>query len=375
MKILFIVSQFFQFMVANNLKLTEFNDCNADLIMYNTSNNVKSVSNNISKADIFDNVYFVDDIMIPKPKKYMTHKQRLLKKYKYLLSLYFPKKVLPKEIANLDFHYDVVMFFDPSVLNDCVFNVVLMANPNVVCYRFEEGFGSYTKEFGESIKTRLKIESFLRKFGKTQTVYNYIKKYYFFAPEFVLFKANYEFARIPMFFRDFSKLKNLLNLSFDYDLLEDRYDEKFIFFEDGSTYAYGGNEDKELLKIIVDTVGKENVFVKLHPRSTVNRFEDMGVKTNKNTSIPWEVILFNKKFDGKVLITTASSSAFSTRIYFGDNVKIIFLYDCMKNKLKEVRYSKFNDYMNLFIQKYGVDTIFVPNNKDQLIDVLNKVKN
>lgn len=80
----------------------------------------------------------------------------------------------------------------------------------------------------------------------------------------------------------------------------------------------------------------------------------------------------NKNFDGKVFITTASASALSSCLYFGDNTKIIMLYGCMKNKPKMIN-ENFYKYIDKFIKKYGNKTLLIPKDKEELERILDEL--
>ena len=202
-----------------------------------------------------------------------------------------------------------------------------------------------------------------------------LKNSIFFEPGFVMFNPPYEIVQMAKISRKNETLKNILNCVFDYSNIQDSYEEKFIAFEDGGSYFNGeGNdsEDVQLIKIISEKVGKGNLLVKTHPRCKINRFSPYGIKPNKTTSIPWEVIQMNKNFDGKVFITTASASALSSCLYFGDNTKIIMLYGCMKNKPKMIN-ENFYKYIDKFIKKYGNKTLLIPKDKEELERILDEL--
>lgn len=374
MRMLFVVDSFFQFIVATNLKLTEFKNDRVDVIIYDTTNNAEVVYENAKKFGIFENCYFAQTPMLFCGKRF-TKTQKLRKYIRYTESLCFPKLSLSHVIKYGDFKYDILLFNSYGAMTDCIFNVILKENPMAVCYRYEEGFGSYFNEFNnQKSAMRIKIESVIRGLFGNVNIENYIERFYFFEPDFVMFNPRYKIVKMPKISRENEALKDILNRVFDYTSMKDNYAEKFIVFEDGGTYFGGGSEDLDLIKIIVETVGKENVFVKTHPRSKENRFAPLGIKTNETTSIPWEVIQMNNRFDGKVFVTTASASALSSCIYFGDDAKIIMLYGCMNDKPKMVN-ANFHKYIEKFKEKYGNETLLVPKTREELVDILEHLKN
>ena len=376
MRMLFVVDSFFQFIVATNMKLTLFQNDSVDVIIYNTTNNAETVYKNAKKFDIFDNCYLANSPMLYCGKRF-TKMQKLQKYLRYVESLCFPKRSLKCVFKDKkDYNYDVLLFNSYGAMTDCIFNVILKYNSNAVCYRYEEGFGSYFKEFNnQKSKKRMLIEKNIRKIFGNEVINRYIKKFYFFEPGFVMFNPPYEIVQMAKISRKNETLKNILNCVFDYSNIQDSYEEKFIAFEDGGSYFNGeGNdsEDVQLIKIISEKVGKGNLLVKTHPRCKINRFSPYGIKTNKTTSIPWEVIQMNKNFDGKVFITTASASALSSCLYFGDNTKIIMLYGCVKNKPKMIN-ENFYKYIDKFIKKYGNKTLLIPKDKEELERILDEL--
>jgi len=121
------------------------------------------------------------------------------------------------------------------------------------------------------------------------------------------------------------ELVNLYNEVFKYDPSVDSYEEPIIFFEE-SYYADGYDvNDVEMVDKIADIVGKENLFIKTHPRNPENRFKKLGYKTNKNTSIPWEVICMNIDLSNKTLVTIASVAAIVPATMLGKKYKGILL--------------------------------------------------
>ena len=54
-----------------------------------------------------------------------------------------------------------------------------------------------------------------------------------------------------------------------------------------------GNEDYEIFKKIVEKYSKLKFAVKLHPRTVNNRFSDL-MPVLENSTVPWELILWNR---------------------------------------------------------------------------------
>ena len=122
----------------------------------------------------------------------------------------------------------------------------------------------------------------------------------------------------------------LCNCIYDYLNVQsspDKYDERFIFFEE--SFACEGNpiNDLQLLQQISDIVGKNNIVVKTHPRSTEERFKKNGFKTNTNTVVPWEIVALNlTNIEEKIFIGVCSGSMFNPKLIFDLNVNVVSLH-------------------------------------------------
>ena len=123
----------------------------------------------------------------------------------------------------------------------------------------------------------------------------------------------------------------LLNAIFSYDRLPDRYDQPFLFFEESYPCDQVDIGDVALVDQIAGLVGKENIFVKTHPRNPENRFQQAGYATNASTAVPWELIVLNHSFSHTLFITVGSSAATNPYWVFGKPVRALFLCDLVEH--------------------------------------------
>lgn len=144
---------------------------------------------------------------------------------------------------------------------------------------------------------------------------------YAFSPEIMTYYPPFVVEKLPPIDYADKELVMLYNKIFNFNMNVDSYRQKVIFFEE-SYYADGYKvDDVEIVNQIASIVGKENTFVKIHPRNPENRFEKLGYYTNKNTSIPWEVIAMNLDLSDKILITIASVSVIMPCVMLGKNIR------------------------------------------------------
>ena len=111
-------------------------------------------------------------------------------------------------------------------------------------------------------------------------------------------------------------------------------DRPVLFFEE--SYPCDGVEigDVALMDRVAELVGKENIFVKIHPRNRENRFEQAGYATNRDTAMPWELIVLNSSFERTLFMTVGSSAATNPYTIFGIPAKVVFLCELVEDKSK-----------------------------------------
>ena len=164
-----------------------------------------------------------------------------------------------------------------------------------------------------------------------------------------------------------TELSQELAILFDYANCQDKYDEKYIFFEDGAR-DWNDSTDVDLMQKIAEIVGKDNIIVKTHPRNPENRFAKLGFKTNTNTSVPWEVIASNIDIENKVLITMFSQSVITPDVLMGKKGLAIIMSHLEKSRDSSL--AVLFDYMNRHFFSVEKDFYKVPNNVGDLEKIL-----
>ena len=220
---------------------------------------------------------------------------------------------------------------------------------------FEDGFSTYSEYVGAFFNNSNFKKRFLRKFFfKTSALY-------VFNPEIMGWKPHFDLYRIHPDYQ--GACLETINRIFDYYSLKDTYEASLIFFEE--SYAADGRkvDDVELVESIAEYVGKENIFVKIHPRNPTNRFSERGYTTNSNISIPWEVILINKPFDRTVFVTMASNAAMNPYFLFQKKTPSFLLFNCTSTP--DALYKQIIEYDRKLCSAHP-DVFYIPQNKEQL---------
>lgn len=249
-------------------------------------------------------------------------------KFEKYIEKIFEQVVIAQNINSIDEFY----FANIGGVGGCIAAYLKRHNPYVKVSMFEDGASSYSNIYGSYIMNRIKPTSIKGKLRDLfcSSVYHNVDYYYIFCPDLMVWNCPYQIKKIPALTENKERISTILNRTFGYDKIRDRYDRKVIFFEE--SYVEDGIPvaDIEIVDSLAEKYGKENLMVKRHPRVKKNRFETSGYKTNVDFSIPWEVIAMNiPDLDDRILVTMTSTSLINTVLLFDSSVQIIFNYENM----------------------------------------------
>lgn len=372
--ILMCVDSVFQYIIASNLKSTLYKNDRVDLVIYNSFGNAESVYKKTKNQAYFKNVYFANTRLTYCGKKY-GFKEKFPKYFTYLRTLITPQKTCNNILKEkFDCKYDYMIFNGDGALPECIFNTCLIENPNLVCYRIEDGYFSYMKEFGKDKgKIRVLFESVMHALFKTKNIRAYIKGYYLSEPELKQIDYPYQTFKAPKLSRDNVELVLFLNKIFGYDPSNNNeFRGKVIYFEDGASYFDGGDEEISIMREIIKNIPTKDILVKRHPRRIEDRFAPMGISCCTVNGVPWELIQLNGSFEGQTLISSCSGALYNSDIYFGDECKKIFIYRLMKNPPFIVKEEHFEDFLNAFRGLFGEKSIYTPYSFNEFCDVIDR---
>lgn len=301
-----------------------------DAIISDHMSNSENLANRIRECGLFEKVFYVKSLSL---KNHWVSHNRAAR----LVNAVFPMHEL-REYVKVHSEYSDIYFANFDIFSQILYNALSHSRSDVNLHVFEEGLASYSsfakyysdfKSFYGGEKTGLK--RILHKYiYKTKVIPGNLKEFLAFNPQLIQWDPECDIHTMEKIDCQDMQFRNLVNNVFQFDPSEQEYDRKYIFFEE-SFFAEGSEvNDIELIEDLAARVGKENIMVKIHPRNPVNRFQQLGYKTNRNVSIPWEVIVMNSdNLSDKVLITIASSCILNPIIVFGKTVNAYSLFDCI----------------------------------------------
>lgn len=359
-KILFLVNTPYQLMVTVGLRMNEFSENQADIVISDNIADYMKLSEKVRESGVFENVYTVN----------------IKSEYTGNFSNTIMHRLIPS-VYEFNARYDIFLFANLDHSASDIYRFLRKRNKKIAVYMFEDGlasysgwysdflcmFGSQPKE-GEIFK-RLWIKTLYYRF--VDNVFLNVDKMFLLMPEIITYNPRFEIVKMNPLLSNEAKMLELYNRIFGYDGSVDRYEQDVIFFEE----SYFADEimvnDVELVEKIASLIGKDKIFVKIHPRNPINRFKELGYMTNSNMSIPWEVIAMNIDLSEKTLVSIASVAVIEPSIMLKKKYKGILLFDILENDdcLKK-------NIINLYrtVCEGNDKIIFIPHNESEFMKIL-----
>lgn len=317
--ILVICNTPFQFVVIAHILSLYYKGYEVDIVISNQFKDSWRVVENAKKSRLFRKVYYIKNVS---HKRGNSLSRRLDFYNRIILSYWYAIRIGRT-------NYDDILFSNIQIFTKVLISIARRKNKECKIHIAEEGLGTYSKLYGESDSP----STLYRKYVDHEGVFAKLSTLYLFNPQFLTWDFPQDkICKLPLLDAHNSSYMNMLNILFDYKHCKDSYDKKYIFFEE-SYYAEGEEvPDVEIVDRIAGKVGKENMMVKVHPRNPINRFKELGYKTNEDSFIPWELIVLNQDMRDKVFITIASGAAINPFLYMGLPIISYSLLKCLEHR-------------------------------------------
>lgn len=354
-KAIFVCKTPFQIIVSIAIKQQHFFADNCDLIIVPEFKDAEEVSNRLSSIRVFDNV-FVPHIEAGSSQMHL---------YYNLAPKYIVGKLIP-ELCKKRYYF----LFTNGVSSDFD-NALYCALDYPEPVFFDEGYSSYTNQFIEANKRISWKHKIIRNISvlldNRRLIYKDAKKMYFFDPDLFVHEMPFEIVKIwnsdiP---RDFI---NTVQYIFNTGSVIDEYQKRYIFFEECFSNDFNNNGDLPLISMITDTIGETNLMIKLHPRDKTNRFDKIGLTSNKTFTVPAEALITELEQKKCILITFSSGSVINYKFISKNNVPTVFLYKLMPDGFINMPDDRL-EWFEKFIRKYG-DSIYVPKSIEELQTII-----
>lgn len=333
---LYICNSVYQLLVAMWIKRSRNSDIPGDLIVSNHLNNGCALAERIAAEGCFRNVYHVESLDYARYRTPFSTKER----YREELA---PLKVLSAYWKNAD-TYSRVYMANPDRFSQLAFNALSRKNRNLKVVLFEDGMLTYSPMFRKDVEaSRIELDRMLKRIAyrfvfRRRSICDHVSEILMFHPKDLDWEPWFPVSELAKIDCDDEPFRMMCNRVFGYDDSVDQYDRKYLFMEESFAAEGVPINDVQLLTQLAQRVGKDNVMVKIHPRNPINRFAAEGFKTNRNTSIPWELIVMNLgDISDMTLVTVASSSVLNPMMIFGKKVRAYSLYNLVDKSASKSR--------------------------------------
>ena len=307
-RFLFCSDSVFQLFNAIVIKKTMYPNVPSDLVLTDYTD-FSSILPALSEVGLFENIVCVE--VFDKSRAFNTldasEKAAILEESES----YFP---FPTDADYTDFFVPI-----DHIHWKLIYYTKLAQGKKINLHLYEEGLRTYTRD----IFATEKAESYLPYYCKENPFTSAITEVLVYNPElFALDKTDLPITKIEKINRSNKELTDIIAAVFPCSKLPE---EKFIFFEEAYIGDNNAANDMELFEEIANTVGKENIIVKFHPRNKTDRFTPKGYKVMPEWHTPWETQLALNDVSDKIFITISSTASVTPFLIFGDRMLAIHL--------------------------------------------------
>lgn len=322
-KVIMVTNTIYQMIVAVQLKLTVLKDMAVDLVITDNSVDTEKYVESGKQSGLFEDIFYL------KTREYCKRQGKYEKKdfiseLKFSMSRFYEVRKRLKSRKRYDYLFT-------SNLDDfemALYDTLRLRNKHIKLYLFEDGIATY-KAADKLIGSR---DRDVREgeYHKIYAVSNYgqalnrISGVFVFNPALLDWSRDIKKYSIPKISKSDKEIIGLLNAIFGYKSGCNHFENKKVIFFEESFYGDGYHvNDVELVKVIEECVGKEQMLIKLHPRNPVNRFE--GYETFEQSNMPWEILYLNNDFSNMILVAISSSCVIHPFLLFNDQKEMLVL--------------------------------------------------
>ena len=356
--IAFVCNTKAQIFNAINIRFSLYPDVTADIYLCSNGNDgFSTLAANIKQSEIFDNTYYY----FSKTNTDQSFKGKLYKALRYKRDYLNIVSQLPR----IDNAYDAIFISGPSSSTNALYYYFKERFPFIRLFLFEEGVCEYYILSSNRILTR-GVFSFL---VHGRYFLNDVEELYVYGPSLVQKKnQNVVLKTIPKVSFCDDKLKNLVNKVFDFnfDINVEASNGCILFIDQ----AFPRNDEdlcqKKILKALVKKIGRDKILVKMHPRSSFDKYTEFGVACiNSNQTL--EMIEYNWQLKNLTIVSVCSSALFNFKLIFGVNSSAILLYKLFESQAFD---RHFRTFIESFIAKNSDMNIMVPNSYEELYEMI-----
>lgn len=315
--------------------------------------------------DFINDVYYLDDVC----QHYMSRWGTI---YDYVFYKTSQKRLIDKtkDVEYSDYYTTWV-----GHVSSWLFTKLNKYHKNMEVHFYEEGLGVYLKPLYPENKSWI---NYMLSFLGYKQICDYVKDVLVYEPSMCFNKSNsvkYEYKPIGKLTSE--DLHYLLKES---DIADyNPYICKALFFENNyEGTEFEGVDENKLIDQIAAKLGKENLTIRLHPRTNPDKYASQDYVMDDHYQFSWEKITgVEPKIEDIILISTLSTAVYTPKMIYGKEPRVIILGLMVKNEFKEEPWANafwtkaFESLCIAFKQSYSdPELVQIPANARELDAVL-----
>ena len=340
------------------LKLTKLSNENIDLVL-SSDTDFTSLEKRLKNSGLFNKV-----ILSPISNVLWCKKFNELKEYKQ--SSWFISKVKEGHGLPIAEQYDDLYIGLDDAYNKFLYYCLCENASDISIHFYDEGTASYVT----SISERLKKDRIPHTHFGEKNINFAIKEILLYAPEIKIVHDTCPVNFIPKINKNDQYIKDIFNNIFHYHRFTEK---KYIYFEGASFQDYMVTMDSDILDNVSKIVGKENIAVKLHPRTKKDRFTRRGYEVMRKESVPWEIYALNENVENKIFLSNSSTAALTTKTIFDLSTPTINLFKL--DLLEKTLYTRQKEFPMIYKMQEKIfnkekNVFFAPKDEKELIRII-----
>lgn len=358
-RVLFSISTYFQLLVCLHLRKTYYSKDICSFIISDVSNGWEQIYEKLKEMIGEERVFYV-----------RYYKMIKTRRRGILLRVLAGNDFLIRQCSNLNcFQFDEFLFCNYDYFNVTLAYRLLRENKELKVNRYEEGYRDYL--IGQEIES-IFLKLIHLKYGRRKrSIWGLVENMFYFTPEMVLYENPWEKKKIQPIQIEDKEFRSEMKYLFFQKTDISAFQYPVIFFEEAFYEDQNDVGDLKLVLRIAELVGKENLLVKLHPRTHHNRFSVYGIHTNQELGIPWEAIQLYGNFEKSILISISSGSVLSPGNIAADYLLTYLLYDCID--AERIRMIKgFDKYVEVYQKTHRNHKLIIPRSMDEFYNSLKR---
>lgn len=337
----------------------------ADLFALNIACDMHPSIRMYESLDCINNVYYIDDVAQNVNSKWSVFKE-------FAFTTKSQKEIIKK--INKEEYTDLFTTW-VGISGDWVLSKLIKKNPEIKVHFYEEGLGVYMKNMYSLISPKLKL---LYRCLGYKSCQDFVIDNYVYQPS-VIFEGNKKYKSIAI--GDVTN-DDLEYLHKDIKKIHFKpYNQKIIYFENNfENTEYEGIDETLIINHICNSLGKDQVVIRRHPRTNPKKYDGKGYIMDENLSVSWEdIIPLCNNLNELILITTLSTAAFSPMLSYGKQPKVLIVAKAIMNEHKDCVWAKefwtkeMESFVLCFKRNYkNPEYVQIPETYDDMRTILKK---